>query len=480
MDSAFADLRRLSDLLLGQVVLRTAQRDRLIHQLAQKLGSVAIPLLGRVLRSANPAAREGARTALALLASELHTRTRVIAELRGLLGDGTTDDAKVCALGLLAELGEHSAAKLEDPAGIQRRSALALASQLETPGDVANAADMMVRQLAPGDVVQMLEVLAEVAPPAAHRLGSELALRLDLEADPRAKIAALVAGTPPAAEPSMRPTHVAVLVDEDGRMIVVATAKVNGERRWRRWAVLIGESGLIDDCVHEDQTARDTTVDPTASLVSNICADGYRVASSELDHARTLVATAARRTTRASRDLGSSYYLGRDLLDLRDAHVVAAAPQPTAAPLERAVDLLASGDLAAARVLLESCDPSSGDVWISEWAGALGACLLAQGDAAGAVGYLERAIAAEPWPLHYWNLAAALHAIGDVRGCQQALRRFVATSAVPSGLADDPEQPSRLAHADKMIAELARIAKLDRRRPRRARAAEAQRRRKKR
>ena len=29
-----------------------------------------------------------------------------------------------------------------------------------------------------------------------------------------------------------------------------------GERRWRRWAVLIGEHGLIDDCLHEALDAR--------------------------------------------------------------------------------------------------------------------------------------------------------------------------------------------------------------------------------
>lgn len=470
-------------------MLKATQRERVIAQLATKLGTTAVPLLGRILASGEIHAREAARGALGQLANELHTRTRVISELRAITLDAKhSDDAKVCALGLLSELGEHGAARFTDPVAIQRRSALALAAQLETPMDVANAADMMVRQLADRDVVQMLEVLLEVAPAAALRLSHELGVRLDIDPEQRAKIAAIVmpgrlqGAVPTTSDHRTRPTHVAVLVDADARIIVVATAKVNGEKRWRRWAVLIGGSGCIDDCLHEDAT-RDTSLDPTASLVANLCADGYRVASSELDHARTLVATAARRSVRAAtseggpnRALASSYYLGRDLLDLADEHVVVDRVA-TPAPLSRALDLLAAGDFAEARSLLENCGPGAqaNDGWIADWAGALGACYLALGDATAAVAPLERAIAAEPWPLHYWNLATALHLLGDSRGCHTALRRFVATSAHRTSLSDDPEQLHRLAHAERMVAELARIARLDRRRPRRSSRATAER-----
>lgn len=443
-----------------------AAATRSIDQLVGKLETVAAPYLSRTLRDGTPIAREAARAALLKLADRSDAaRTRVLDAVRALITDATTDDVKVCALGLLAELGAaHAggAAKFSDPVAIQRRSALALAAQLETPNEIANAADMMVRQLGDRDVVQMLEVLCQVAPSAAHRLAGELALRLDVDREQRAKIAAVIENT---TDPNStqrprptRPTHVAVLVDATARIVVVATRKHSGERRWRRWAVLIGESGCIEDCLHED-AAPDGALDPTASLIANLCADGYRVASSELDHARTLVATAARRTVRSDHAIGSGYYLGRDLLDLRDAHVIAdLAETPT---LAKAIDLLASGDAASARTLFERCAPDVAAT--AEHAGGYGACLLALGELAAAVASLERAIAAEPtWPLHHWNLAVALHRLGDPRACQASLRRFLTTSATPSGLVDDLDQPVRIAHARQLISDLERIARIDR------------------
>src|SRR5687768_9757868 len=144
-DGAFADLRKLTE-WFGRPGDR--QRSTLVlERLARKLGATAIPLLGRELRQTDAFRREAARTALALLATT-DARVRVIRELRVVTGDTSADEAKVCALGLLAELGEHAAARFSDPAAIQRRSALALAAQLDGPSDVASAIDMMVRQLA--------------------------------------------------------------------------------------------------------------------------------------------------------------------------------------------------------------------------------------------------------------------------------------------------------------------------------------------
>ncbi len=475
-DTTFADLRRLADLIRGPVVLRSAQRERLIAQLCRSLGTIAVPVLGRAVRDGTGNAREAARGALALLADDLTTRARVIDELRTLAFVADTDEAKVTALGLLAELGEHGAAQFSDPIAIQRRSALALASQLDSPGDVANAADLMVRQLDDDDTVQMIEVLRDAAPSAARRLARELAVRLDLDPAQRSRIAsialAIEVDDPRARTP--RPTHVAVLVDDDERVIVVAAAKVNGERRWRRWAVLIGESGWIEDCLHEE-VSRDPFAAPGFALVTDLCAGGYRIASRELDHARTLVSTAARRTTRTGHELDSAYYLGRDLLDLHDAHILPGVGVAGGDRLERALDLLAAGELVEARALLERLDTlatsaANDDPWIADTAGALGACLLAIGDATAAIAPLERAIVAEPtWPLHHWNLAVATHKLGDMARCQQALRRFVATSTATSGLIDDPAQPRRLAHAEHVLAEIARTARLDRVSARRAR-----------
>lgn len=480
-DCPFVDLRRLADALSAlEVRALRAAATRAIEQTIHTLGATAVPFLARTMRNGTPVTREAARNALAQLAGG-EARGRVLDALRAMTTDAS-DDIKVSALGLLAELGEPTAARFADPVAIQRRSAIALAAQLDTPAEIASAADMLVKGVPGRDVVQILEVLLEVAAGAAHRLAGELALRLDIDAEQRARIASTVAAAPPAESPGLRPerpTHVAVLVDmehdgRDGRIIVVATRKCNGERRWRRWAVLISETGVIEDCVHEETVAGN--LDPTAALLSNLCGDGYRVVSSELDHARTLVATAARRTTRQDHALTSGYYLGRDLLDLRDAHVIAGAVE--ASTLARAVELLADGDLEGARTQFEQCAPDV--TTTADWSGGYGACLLALGDHAAAVAPLERAVGAEPtWPLHHWNLGVALHRVGDARGCHAALRRFLSTSQIPGGLVEDLAQPARVTHARQLIAEIERIARLDRKRAAPARPRANARRRKK-
>ncbi len=467
-DGVFADLRKVAD-WFGT----SPQRGSLhIERMVQRLGATVIPLLGRELRSPDRRRREAARAALAALANDRVTRSRVIAKLRATTTDTTVgDDIKVSALGLLGELGEQAAAIFTDPTAIQRRSAIALAAQLSSDADVASAADLMVGTLSDDDIAQMLEVMSEAEPVAAQRLGAELTVRMDLAHELRERLAALLlqrgqrakTGARPSADRrrSARPAHVAVLVDATARLVVVASKKVAGERRWRRWAVLIGPHGRIDDCLHEDDATEGSDAAP---LIANLIADGYRVASSEVDHARTVVAVAARLTARPidrATGLPSAYYLGRDLLDLGDAHVGerSATPAPLVArAIEQTVESLSNGDHAKAEALLALCDPANPDV-----AAATATLHLAKRPprAADAVAALERALVAEPeWPLHHWNLAAALHALGDPSGCFHALRRFVTTSSAPTGLYGDPDQPARVGSAHRMMAELERAARL--------------------
>jgi len=458
VDSVFGDLRRLSDWFASSPLRTTGPIERLV----QKLGSTAIPLLGRELRSTDRRRREASRAALADLAGDEAIRARVITELRAITTSDTGgDETKVCALGLLAELGERGAARFSDPSAIQHRSAVALAKQIGSEADVASAADLMVRQLDEDDMVQMLEVMVEAAPSAAHRLATELTLRLDLPIEARERIGATIVGGGELVvgerRRSARPTQVAVLVDASARLVVVATKKVLGERRWRRWAVLIGSSGRIEDCLHEDDGGEDGDAAP---LIANLCADGYRVASTALEHARRVVASAAKLTATTQRPdgtsaLASAYYLGRDLLDLADAHLGDRAGQ-SSSTLARALEHLADGEVPRAEALLARCDAANPDV-----AAATAAILLGKNEPAAAAVELERALSVEPdWPLHHWNLAVALHQLGDSSGCFHALRRFVTTSALPTGLYADPGQAGRVVCAERMMAELERTARV--------------------
>jgi tetratricopeptide (TPR) repeat protein len=467
-EGLFRDLRKLADWFSTGADRATSLDRQRFATLVKRLGATAVPLLGRELRSGDTRRREAARSALSAIAAHGDVaRARVTAELHAIAAGAVGDDAKVVALGLLSELGEHADAQFADPAGIRVRAAIALASQLETAADLASAADLMVHQLEAADVVQMLEVMADAAPAAAHRLAGELTLRLDVAGELRDRIALVIAAIAPrlapepAAAPSPRiaPTGLAVvLVDAAARLVVIASRRITGERRWRRWAVLIGASGRIDDSLHEDDAGFDGDA---SSLVARLCSEGYRVASTDPMRAHEVVAAAARRTAESTRALPSAYYLGRDLLDLADAHWSRDAlgdrcGDPSSAALARAIELVAAGDHSRALPLLERCDPDHPDA-----AAALAAVLLAQDRPAAALVALDRALAAEPdWPLHHWNQAAALHQLGDTRGCYHALRRFVATSAQPTGLCADPEQPARVACAERLIAQLERTARI--------------------
>ena len=467
-DAVFRDLRELAEWF------STGPREPSpgIERIVQRLGAIAVPLLGRELCREARWRRDAARDALAGLAARDHAlRARVTAELHAITQGATTDEAKVTALGLLSELGEHAEVRFADPSAIRMRSAIALASHLETAADLAGAADLMVHQLEAGDLVRLVEVMASAAPDAAHRLATELGLRLDLPGDLRDRIARLVVALPPgrAAEaaapaPHLDPVHAAVLVNAAARRVVIACRQIAGTDHFRRWAVQLGASGKIEDCLHEDDAGPDG--DATAPIVA-LCAGGYRVATTELAHARQVVAAAARLTARSAHALPSAYYLGRDLLDLGDAHLGSrGAADPGPAAIARAIELVAAGDPARAQALLERCDPENPDA-----AAALAASLLAQHRPGAALAPLDRALAAEPdWPLHHWNLAVALHQLGDAGGCYHALQRFVATSAAPTGLLGDPDQPTRLGCARRMIDELERTARLTgrplRRRPR--------------
>ncbi len=470
-EAAFRDLRKLADWFSTSAPRCSTQITRLLA----RLGATAVPLLCRELRSTDPRRREAARDGLeSLAAAGAPARDRVTAELHAIMTGAVPDEAKVVALGLLSDLGEHVDVRFADPTAVRVRAAMALASQIETPADLASAADLMVHQLDPADLVKMLEVMADAAPAAAHRLAGELAQRLDVPGGVRDRIALLTAtlgakisgGQAPATprRPRAELTHTAVLVDAAARLVVIASRKIAGGRRWRRWAVLIGASGRIEDCLHEDDAE---PASDAAALLASLCGDGYQIASHDLERAHDVVASAARLTVESARPLPSPYYLGRDLLDLGAAHLGDRGRGDAAsAMLGRAIELIAAGDPTGALALLERCDPDLPDA-----AAATAAILLAQHRPAAALAPLERALAAEPgWPLHHWNHAAALYALGDERGCYHALRRFVSTSATPSGLYGDPEQPARVGRAERMMADLERSARLTgrslRRRPR--------------
>jgi Tfp pilus assembly protein PilF len=392
-------------------------------------------------------------------------RARVIAELHGVARAPLDDDARITVLAMLADLGERDvsadAVSFHDPGEVHRRSLAELAELLGCRPDVALAADLLVTQLDGDALLEFVDDLTRSAPVRARHLIDELLIRTDLDPSVRGelvRVAAPVALIDPA--PLVEPPHgrarLAALRHPSGRTVVVVARRDAG--RWRLLCVLVDDAGTIAECLYRDDASSGRAIDD--ELVAPLVEDGFVAVAARAPAVRTLVADAARRTEQ----LPSAYFLGRDLLDLGDAHRrVRWQPDLATTLLGRGVDLLAAGDVDRARPLLERCAAVAADD--ADAAATLGLCRLAGGELDGARRELERAASLDPaWPLHHWNLAAIAHRDGRLDGCFLALRRFLhASRALPAeaALAHDPDQPSRIALAERFIADHERMVRLE-------------------
>jgi tetratricopeptide (TPR) repeat protein len=393
----------------------------------------------------------------------------VRAALREVAAGAAGDDAKLAALGFLAELGDETAtASFADPDRIHQKSLERFATQLDTAADVASAADLLLSRMEPEEIIEFVESFAEASPDGARRLADELCARVDLDIAARSELVRVAAPLrltcpPPIARPLGRPAMLVGLRHGDGRIVVaVARRSPVGEgrptaRRWRFLCVLCDAAGSVADVHYRDDA---TLTVLREEVVRPLEAAGYERFNVTGAAARRLVGAAARRTVSSGRTLPSAYYLGRDLLGITDGHVVGGRAGEPAALLGRAVDLLAAGESARARPLLEHCVAIAPDD--AEAASSLGLCLLAQGDLRGAVRYLQRAAWLEPaWPLHHWNVAAAAHRTGELPICAGALREFLARADDPSigtlAGAVDPGHARRVSLARRFIADHARL-----------------------
>src|SRR5687767_6189454 len=110
---------------------RAARKERELLGLALDLGATALPLCLRELRSADEDRRTWAAELLLALTEIESLRPRIVAALRDAVDAENDDETKVCALAVLAELGEHAAsASFRDPQSIHRRSLGELAELL--------------------------------------------------------------------------------------------------------------------------------------------------------------------------------------------------------------------------------------------------------------------------------------------------------------------------------------------------------------
>ncbi len=481
--SSFEALHRLAR-CFELLDARTARKQ------CDQLGPVAMPLLLRELAGrAAPRVALARQLLLTRAAADGELRARAVRGLRALAA-AADDEVKARALGLLDELGVPTAASFADPDAVQRQSAMAIAEQLGSDAEIAAAADLMTRQLDPDEMIALLEIMIETMPEPATKLVRELCGRTDLEGGVRSEVRRLAAaswlqrdleeradaaatprrGRGPRGTRGTRPRRrtgapavsalessqvsVLILADGHGSQVVMAVKKSDAQRRWRRFAVLVGADGALEDCLYEDDVpAAELGAPENVPLYCGLLAEGYKLVGDDAERGRAIAAEAARRAATIPYRLTSSYYLGRDLLDLGELHL---GPRPSlgrselATAVGRAVDLLAAGEVARARDLALLCArvaPDNPDV-----ASTLGQCHLAAGELTAAAEWLGRAAAAEPsWPMHYWNLAVVHHRAEAFGACADALAGYL-SAAEGKRLLDDGGHPERIALARRYLA----------------------------
>lgn len=476
--NSFGKLRELANQISG--LARTAGTknvQRRIVNAAQTLGSVAVPMLVRRFCD-DPATRPVCQAALLAIADiTLGDRDKVVAELRKSLRNSSTDEGRVATLGLLHKLGSNDAgAQFADPVQVQRDAARALATQLTTPAEIARAAGLMVAQLPIAELLAMVELVVADAPDAGGWLTDELLVRQDVDAVTRAELRRIAAAVRVAPQPVPGQAHdseLRALVHPSGAAVVVveaAPAMMGKQLSVRRaMAFLIDAQGILVDATYQEPAAPGAT----AEWLRGLQADGYLESELERVAARSLVTLAARRALTNNLGLPPAYYVGRDLLQLGNAHLGGRAAHEVdntwSVAAGYGVDLLAAGDVAAAHDLLRRCitrDPvqaaANADVAV-----AYGMSCLAMQQFADATHWLAVASAADPSNAdHAWNWACAAERCQDLGTTHRALAQYCMRA---ERTAISPSTAQRLELARAMLATLRAPEVAQTRQPRTAR-----------
>ncbi|RMH42731.1 MAG: hypothetical protein D6689_07275 [Deltaproteobacteria bacterium] len=406
-------------------------QERACARIAAALGATAIPLLVRELASADDGRAAWAAHLLAHVAAA-GARDRVIAALRE-----PPNAARDRARDLLGEIHgtAHDATEADRARSLRR-----LAACLDTPAEIARAADLITHQMPPADLLDFVDEFAGDQPARAAALVDELYVRDDIDDRTRSELRLLRAALPADHGAARRSPPVRTVARTaraaDGRCAAIATARRRGTRppRFRCLWLLIDAGGALADAGYAaDLSRRDIDVDVLAAMR----AGGLSFARAPVREVAAQVAAAARRCIARGGTLPRDYYLGRDLLGLFDDHWTHWHPpqDDTPALLSRALELMAAGSPDRARPLLRRYVARRPDD--ADGRANLGVCLLACGEPAAAIRQLSRAVALAPNDaMHQWNLAAAAHRTGDTAACRDALRAYLASADVRPGASD--------------------------------------------
>lgn len=468
-DSLFLSLRQLA---LGFEAVRTrakvsaAAKEHLLA-LAGRLGAPAMPLIVRRLRQGGDEESLWAFEMLLELGRDEELQPRVLDALRETAtDDGASETARMMAIAILSDI-EEEPGDLSDETreAFNDNSLLELARHLDNPCEIARAADHVVHELEPIELLELVDSLCRLVGSRAGVLVDELMVRDDVHEQVRGELARMVAPVRDrrrnrGGQHKRRPAVARACLGEkpgSASRVLVASLPIAGSRPPRRRAIccaLSTEGRVVDAMYREDFTPRGVE----REIVRPLERDGFAFSELAPDRAGRLLAEAASATHRDGRALPRAFFLGRDILGLFDEHVTArrrdVARDHAGQLLARGLDLLADEGPAAARPALERYRSLAPDD--AEGAAALGGCLLAAGETDAAMVELVRATRLAPdEPRHHWNLAAAHHRADRRAACYLTLRDYL------RALVDGTEPAERVALARDYTAEYERRARLD-------------------
>lgn len=445
-----------------------SKEDKALKRVVRQLGATALRVLLSELASPIGGRASYAHALLAHLAQAGgESRRRVVESLGEMIATpGGSDGAKLRAIALLAELDAElpNDAELADPDRARRQSLGELATCLREPAEIARAADQLADDLADDDLLGLLEDLIDSEPYSALALIDELLVRDHIDELLRQELAArraaarLAASAPPprrqrrATSPTTRFAR-----HSDGRRILLASTRQAGSRptRFRLLCALVGSDGtLLDGFYVEDLTPGNIE----KQFAEPLSAQGFDFDQVSVEVARGFLIQSARTALVRGRLLPRSFYLGRDIIGLRDEHLDGTPQRRSesglASLLDRAIALIGDGEPAQARRLLERYVAERPDD--PEGHAQLGLSLLGAGDSRDAMRHLGRAAWLDPdEPMYHWNLAAAANRAGKRDACYLALLDYLNVA----GFADDGD--GRQLIARRFVAEYERIATLE-------------------
>ncbi len=418
---------------------RSAEHKDAIYHLVDHIGALAVPTLLRQL-FVGPSDAQWAAELLIRLADSDARCDRIARALHNELQ--THELPHSCRFAVAEVLGYLGVpvpwpdfVSAEDSA---QHSLCDLAACIDSPAELARAADTLLADLPVSEVVEFVEDFAGQEPGIALMLIDELLMRDSLTERTRASLRQLGVSASiesrtlslpqrPLRDDANRP-GLRIAAHASGRttLVAYASADASGPRLYRALSLHVDDAGVLQDCEYLEQVPRNTL---ESLIIRPLVEAGYELSPIAPGALRQRAISATQLRARGGRSIPRAYYLGRDLMGLRGEHMPQRSAHSVrknqdAALLARGTELLSRGKARIAKELLVQY--AKGHPNDSEALATLGNCLVKTGDIEAARDYLARAAQLSPHVGRYhWNRAALAHQEGRIGDCYVALQAYL-------------------------------------------------------